>query len=292
MSNATNDERHAVEQIVATKAYVNNPELLPWYTKDLEEPKPDVKALFQNYSNIPEIEVVTHIKKIRDEAFKVFPYPCLGNWGFLNFSIQANPAYDEVLDRVKNGEYFLDLGCCMGQDIRKLVNDGAVSENTYASDVTKNFWDPYGYDLFCDRDTLKTRFVQADIFDEGSELKALDGKIDIVNAASFFHLFDWDGQVKAAKRVVDLLKPSSGSLILGRQGGKPEAGSFAHVMKDLTAWWHNPESWARMWKQVGEETDTEWEVQSVLGEEDLTKRMKTNLVPAGTGFMTFTVRRL
>jgi hypothetical protein len=98
--------------------------------------------------------------------------------------------------------------------------------------------------------------------------------------------------VKAAKRAVQLLKPVSGSLIVGRQGGKPEAGSFAHVMKEMTAFWHNPESWAKMWKQVGDETGTDWEVQAVLGEEDLSKRMKTSLVPAGTRFMTFTIRRL
>ena len=97
----------------------------------------------------------------------------------------------------------------MAQDIRKLVNDGAPSENTYASDVKKDFWD-WGYHLFLDKETLKTCFFEADIFNAESELKQLDGKIDVVNAASFFHLFDWDGQVKAAKRVVQLLKPVSG----------------------------------------------------------------------------------
>lgn len=135
----------------------------------------------------------------------------------------------------------IDLGCCMGQDIRKLVHDGAPSENTVASDVTENFWEPYGFDLFLDRESLKTRFIKADIFAENSELDQLDGKINIVNAASFFHLFDWDGQIKAAKRVVKLLEPTSGSLIVGRQGGKPEAGSFGHLTKEMTAWWHNPE---------------------------------------------------
>ena len=209
----------------------------------------------------------------------------------MNFSIGVNPAYQEVLSRIKSGEKFLDLGCCMGQDIRKLVHDGAPSEHMYASDLKKNFWG-IGYDMFLDKSTLQTQFVEADIFDTDSALKQMDGKMDVINAASFFHLFDWDQQVKAAKRAVQLLKPVSGSLIVGRQGGKPEAGSFAHVMKEMTAFWHNPESWAKMWKQVGDETGTDWEVQAVLGEEDLSKRMKTCLVPAGTRFMTFTIRRV
>ncbi|EUC31637.1 hypothetical protein COCCADRAFT_27694 [Bipolaris zeicola 26-R-13] len=289
--NATQEERSAVEQIIATKAYVDNPELLPWYTKDVEEPEPAVRDLFENYSKVPSTDVVTHIKHVRDEAFKIFPYPCLGNWGFLNFSIGVGPAYQEVVRRIKDGEQFLDLGCCMGQDIRKLVHDGVPSTNTYASDLKKTFWD-LGYDMFLDKPTLKTQFLEADIFDADSQLKQLNGNIDIINAAAFFHLFDWDDQFKAAKRVVQLLKPVPNALIVGRQGGQPESGTFAHVMKDQTAFWHNPESWKDIWKQVGEETGTKWKVDAVLGEEDLSKRMKTRLVPAGTRFMTFTIRRV
>ncbi|KAF1946018.1 hypothetical protein EJ02DRAFT_395360 [Clathrospora elynae] len=288
---AVQQERNAVEQTIVTKAYVDDPELLPWYTKELEEPKPATRELFEKYSKLPSAGVVLHIKQVRDEAFKIFPYPCLGNWGFLNFTIGEGPAYQEVLRRIKDGGKFLDLGCCMGQDIRKLVHDGAPSENTYASDLKKNFWD-FGYDMFADTSTLKTPFTEADIFDANSELKQLDGKMDIINAAAFFHLWNWDDQVKAAKRAVQLLKPVPGSLIIGRQGGKPEASSMAHVMKGVTVFWHNPESWTKMWEQVGNETGTEWKVEATLGEVDLSKMMKTNLVPAGTRFMTFTIRRL
>ena len=215
----------------------------------------------------------------------------MGNWGFLNFSVGEGPAYQEVLTRIKSGEQYLDLGCCMGQDLRKLVHDGAPSENTYASDLKKDFWD-FGYEMFLDKSSLQTHFVQADIFDADSQLKELDGMIDIVNAASFFHLFGRDEQVKAAKRVVQLLKPKAGSLIIGRQGGRADAGGIVHEGKLMTAFWHNPDSWMELWKQVGQETSTEWKVEAALGPEDLSKRMKTNLVPSGTRFMTFTIRRL
>jgi hypothetical protein len=65
------DERRSVEQIVATKAYVENPELLPWYTRELEEPSPETRDLFEGYSKIPGADIVTHIKRVRDEAFTV-----------------------------------------------------------------------------------------------------------------------------------------------------------------------------------------------------------------------------
>jgi hypothetical protein len=162
----------------------------------------------------------------------------------------------------------------------------------YASDLKKNFWD-FGYDMFLDKSTLKTRFTEADIFDNASQLKQMNGQIDIVNAASFFHLFNWDDQVKAAKRTVQLLKPVPGSLIIGRQGGRVEAGSLVHsTVKEMSAFWHSVKSWEKLWEQVGQETGTEWKVDGVLGEEDLSKRMKTKLVPDGTRFLTFTIRRV
>jgi SAM-dependent methyltransferase len=285
------DIREKLAHWVETKRYIEEPEILPWYKKELNEIKPQTRDLFEQYSSIAPAEVESHIKKVRDEAFKVFPYPCVGNWGFLNLSVAEAPAYNEVLERVKSGDQYLDIGCCMGQDIRKLIHDGAPQENLYGSDLRKDFWN-IGYDLFLDKSTLTTKFIEADVFDTDSHLKELNGKLSIVHAASFFHLFDWDGQVKAAKRVIELLKAEPGVMVFGRQGGKAEAGSFVHVKKDQTAYWHNAESWAKLWKQVGDETGSKWEVDATLGEEDLTKRMNAQIVPVGTRFMTFTIRRL
>ncbi|KAF2028655.1 hypothetical protein EK21DRAFT_101686 [Setomelanomma holmii] len=281
-----------IGKILETKEYVDNPEILPWYRKELTEIKPRTRELLETYSKIPSADVESHVHKVRDSAFRVFPYPCLGNWGFLNLNIADSPVYPEVLERIKKGELYLDIGCCMGQDTRKLVSDGAPPENVFASDLKGEFWD-IGHDLFLDKDTLGVKFIQADVLDADSGLKELNGKLSLVLAHSFFHLFSWDDQVKAAKRVVELLKPEPGVMIFGRQGAKPNAGSFAKINTLHTAYWHNVESWAKMWEQVGEETDTKWEVNSSLGEEDVTSRLRmSSLVPVGTRHMTFTVRRL
>jgi hypothetical protein len=65
------EERSRVEEVVATKAYVEDPELLPWYTKELEEPSPATRDLFEGYSRVPPADMITHIKRVRDEAFSV-----------------------------------------------------------------------------------------------------------------------------------------------------------------------------------------------------------------------------
>lgn len=182
----------------------------------------------------------------------------------------------------------------MGQDIRKLVHDGAPSENTYASDLKAQFWD-IGYDLFLDKSSLKTTFIEADVFDDTSGLQQLAGKLDIVHAASFFHLFDWDGQVAAAKKIVGLLNPASDSLVLGRQAGRAEAGDFtSEVERTKNRFWHNPESWAKLWKQVGDETGTEWKVQAEFDDRVDLFRQRAGMaefIPHDTKFMRFVIRK-
>lgn len=209
-------------------------------------------------------------------------------------NIQKSAAYDEVLQRIQNGEQYLDIGCCIGQDIRKLVYDGAPSENMYASDLKGQFWD-IGYELFLDKSSLKATFVEADIFDDNSGLQQFTNKFDIIHAASFFHLFDWDGQVAAAKKIISLLNPGSKSLILGRQAGRTEAGDFtAQVEQTKSRYWHNPESWAKLWKQVGHETGTEWKVEADFDDRTDLFRNKCGMadfIPQDTKFMSFIVRK-
>ncbi|KAJ8119119.1 hypothetical protein OPT61_g7 [Boeremia exigua] len=252
-----------VRQHLKDMTWVDQPEVLPWYVKDLTDLQPTTKELFETYSKVPPDEVVSHITQIRNKAFKIFPYPCLGHWGFLNLNIQKSNAYDEVVQRIKDGEQYLDVGCCLGQDIRKLVYDGAPSENLYASDLKGQFWD-IGYEMFLDKSSLKATFVEADILDSKSAVQQLTGKLDIVHAASFFHLFDWNDQIAAAKVIVGLLNTSSSNLILGRQIGRVEAGNFTVQIEqqNKTRYWHNLESWTRLWKQVGDETGTKWKVEA------------------------------
>lgn len=71
IQNPVEEERSRVERVVATREYVDDPALLPWYTTNLEEPQPETRDLFEQYSKIPPADVVPHIKQVRDEAFKI-----------------------------------------------------------------------------------------------------------------------------------------------------------------------------------------------------------------------------
>ncbi|KAJ6015558.1 hypothetical protein N7540_010149 [Penicillium herquei] len=261
-----------------------DPRELPWYRTDLEEVQQPAKTILVNYSKIQPDEVLQHVKD-------VFPYPCIGAFRFLDMSIPQSPAYPEILERLKSGQKLLDVGCAVGQELRHLVYDGVPSENIYASDLRQDFFD-IGYDLFADRSTLKSQFIVSDIFDDNSDLvKQLSNDLDIINAASFFHLFSWDQQITVAKRVVSLLRAQPGSLLIGRHVGRidpadPEDKTVEHYR-------HNIETWKKLWKQVSAETGTEWEVEAWMEEwAGVDQIMKTFLEGMETYKLKFIVKRV
>ncbi|KAM0520714.1 hypothetical protein ACHAPE_003112 [Trichoderma viride] len=184
--------------------------------------------------------------------------------------------YQEVLERVRNGENFMDLGCCFGQEIRQLVHDGAPSANTYGYDLWGDFLSIV-YELFKDKDRLQTAFIAADIFDDSSLLVELTGKMNIIYVGDFFHLFSLEEQEKAATRVAHLLAPQSGSLIIGRQSGSETAEEYSRA-GDTSRRKHfqrNPQSWKELWARIGEKSGTRW-----LAEVDLCPEFKfKSIVP-------------
>lgn len=93
-----------------------------------------------------------------------------------------------------NGHQLVDLGCAFAQDIRQLVFNGVPAKNIHGVELEQEFVNlgyDLGYDLFFDKEHLSSEFLIADIFGKDSALENLDGKIDIVYASNFFHLFGW-----------------------------------------------------------------------------------------------------
>jgi hypothetical protein len=53
-----------IAEYIKTKRYVEEPDLLPWYKKNVQEIKPRTRKLLETYSNIPAAEVELHVKKV------------------------------------------------------------------------------------------------------------------------------------------------------------------------------------------------------------------------------------
>lgn len=131
------------------------------------------------------------------------------------------------------------------------AQDGIPTSNLYGSDLRPEFWD-LGFDLFCDKDFFKAHFLAADIFAAESPLDTLDGSVDIIQASSFFHLFSRDDQLRAGAKCMKLLKQKQGSMIVGRQMGRPDAANLGHVTTGNKAYWHDEESFHTLWKEIGD----------------------------------------
>ncbi|KAI4191032.1 MAG: hypothetical protein LQ346_004818 [Caloplaca aetnensis] len=144
-------------------------------------------------------------------------------------------------------QLFLDRGCCLEQDLRKLVFEGVPSEDLYGLVGGRGAID-LGYDLFKDYAALKSRFNVEDIFHADSkkgngdlngnawagkwkpststDLASLENRMSITAANSFFHLYNYFDWLRLAKRGVQLLASGRGSLILGCQVGSTQPGEY------------------------------------------------------------------
>ncbi|KAH7402868.1 hypothetical protein BKA66DRAFT_404384 [Pyrenochaeta sp. MPI-SDFR-AT-0127] len=244
------------ESVESTKAawFEENP------TESQTLPAP-TRHILETYSGIPTNEVFNHVVKLRDEAWKVFPYPCIGQFRFMEPSFAGLEEYDEVVERLCKGQKLLDMACCFGQTTRELVVGGAPAVNIYGCDLQPGFIE-LGYELFKDREKLQSKFLIADIFDSNSALADLKGHFDMVYAGSFFHLWGREGQVKASKAVAALLRPEPGSMILGRQVGAVEAAE--QISPTGTMYRHNVASFKKMWKEVGDDLGVTFTVEATL----------------------------
>ncbi|KAL4735229.1 hypothetical protein BDV11DRAFT_212181 [Aspergillus similis] len=230
-----------------------------WYQAALNKVPDIAREIFRDYSGIPEDQITAHVHRVRDQAWDILPFPCIGLFRFLDFPAYLQPVYPEVLSRIKSGETFLDLGCCFGQDIRKLVHDGAPGENLIGVDTEPRFLE-LGYQLFKDKDRLKAHFLTGDVLADDF-LAEWCGKIDIIFLGSFLHLFSFEQQKAIVVQLSRLLRGKN-SLVFGRHLATTGRGG---TLKENACGWslyhHSEETIRQLW-----ETDAsgKWEVTSEL----------------------------
>ncbi|KAG6861459.1 hypothetical protein C0995_016550 [Termitomyces sp. Mi166 len=216
----------------------------------------DELVFFQEQTGIrDEQELKQHIVAVQEKAYE----------------ISRLPPYHKALALLKKypDALFLDIACCFGNDIRKIVADGWPVKNAIASDLHRAYW-KYGHELFRSTpETFPAAFIQGDAFDSTiisprepfyapeeptlldlplkslTSLTPLQGRLNVCHASSFFHLFDEAGQLQLARQLATLLSPATGSVIFGSHGGKQEKGFIASAGRSMFC--HSPESWKELW---------------------------------------------
>jgi SAM-dependent methyltransferase len=178
-----------------------------------------------------------------------------------------HPLYNTIVSRTKNGDRVLDLGCGLGQNMRKLVLDGAPRESVFGADVSEELV-KCGTEYFRDGDTPFMCFI-GDILaqkeDAPNSLDMAKGQFDIVYASMFYHLWSYPTQLRASIATVTLLKPQSGSVICGWQLGASPAVEIQRNLEEsrkehTTMFRHDEGSFRELWEEVGRETASKWKV--------------------------------
>ncbi|KAH9925732.1 uncharacterized protein B0H18DRAFT_876948 [Fomitopsis serialis] len=202
-----------------------------------------------------------------------YPYPCILGFHHVALMMSGNPIYPAVLKSGKRGDtVFLDLGCCMGTDVRKLVHDGYPAASVLGCDLRQEYID-LGYKLYRDQESSSIRFFTSDIFDvplsftqpatrlEGlagtkiASLSQLIGSLTHIYIGAVFHLFDEATQYAIALRLATLLKRERGAVIFGRHRGLEQEGMIDDHL-GRTRYGHSERSWPVLWKKVFTEAES------------------------------------
>ncbi|KIJ29313.1 hypothetical protein M422DRAFT_269263 [Sphaerobolus stellatus SS14] len=83
-----------------------------------------------------------------------------------SFKVGKHPAYKDALALGKDrpGSIYFEMGCCSGNDVRKVVSDGYPIENVIGSDPEEEFW-KIGHNFFrTSTETFPVPFLAGDVF--------------------------------------------------------------------------------------------------------------------------------
>ncbi|KAL4745198.1 hypothetical protein BDW72DRAFT_208395 [Aspergillus terricola var. indicus] len=173
---------------------------------------PRLRAILLRWSGLHDEELLPHLSAIRAQALPLGEYPCIGPWMFLLPGLAAFPRFPQILDQTRQTDgIILDLGCGLGQDLRLLAAHGVPTNQMWALDVEPRLWE-LGYDLLRDRGRMAAGFIHGDFLQLAST-SLRRGKLNLVIAAQLLHLFDWDKQLAASKKIVNLSSP--GTMLVG-----------------------------------------------------------------------------
>ncbi|KAI0746831.1 hypothetical protein C8Q80DRAFT_1271667 [Daedaleopsis nitida] len=235
-------------------------------------------------------ELRERIMDVQKRAYEKYPYPCIRGFHFVNLFMAANSIYPSVLAAGKSGDtLFLDLGCMMGTDVRKLVYDGYPAARILGCDLRPDYIE-LGYILFRDKETCPIRFITSNVFDLSpsatptesreltsiTDLSQLYGSLTHIYTGALFHLFDKETQHALALRLATLLKKTSGAVIFGRHQGLEQEGYIDdHLGRNRYG--HSAESWPFLWKTVFTEVVGAELAQNVVVQADLTEGFGPNV---------------
>jgi len=180
-----------------------------------QEGKVDL-SFIMTFANVDEGEAS---KRVEDTVKAVeashHVYQCIAGRRFASPRIQQHPAYSKVKGLLANNDCrFLELGCCFGTDVRKLIQDGLSPSRLVVSDLHGDYW-KIGLEVLF-RDSLSLPCVWADLVDpltDVTKIPQFSQPFSVVSAQAMLHVFAKQQSRTFLTIVHTLLKP--GGILTG-----------------------------------------------------------------------------
>jgi SAM-dependent methyltransferase len=183
---------------------------------------PDCERLFKEYCNLTtKTEIENRLIEAQNKGLKTYPYRCIQEFRFSEPRIWKHPFYLKLLEAKESlgDKTFLDIGCCMGTDLRSLVIDNLFKpKNLYGVDIEETFIN-VGFDLFQDKNKFEATFFLGNFLKDSDPFQIQKhGQYDYVYCGSVFHLLSNFEETKIlASRAYEAIK--SGGVFFGRTTG-------------------------------------------------------------------------
>jgi hypothetical protein len=172
----------------------------------------------------------------------------------------------------------LDLGACLGQDLRTLACDGARLSSLHGADLFPAF-EAAGQALFRDQDRFdSSHFITGDIFAYTDDLAKSRGSWDVIHIAMFLHVFPLDSQEKACENMLRLLKNVPHSIVFGTQTGRLDTGELVlqppmcETEEHKTSCRQSKETMKEMWEKVVRSAYIKVQIWTEYDEKDAAER--------------------
>jgi len=237
----------------------------------------DMHARFSATQGEGENQVLERISVARKEARKIQAFTCITEYIFAEPRVDVHFFYDRFLKETREATRapsFIDVGCCVGTDIRKMIYDGLAPSNITGLDIESRFYN-IGLSLFNQTPrSFGIRFVQADILsvDFYTRYAHLAGQFDYVHSANVIHLFDADTQHRFAQVLSFLCKP--GGIIWGRQVGESDDSATRGLKIEGKGHRFTANEFRRMWLD-----STGWDQIDIEFESRLVRYEEMRLLP-------------
>jgi hypothetical protein len=181
-------------------------------------------------SKVEEREAVEHIVRIwRQVKERLHTYRCVQSLAFLIPKLHKFQAYSKLMAIYAEHKAVkvADVGCCFGQDVRKLVLDGIPPAMIWAIDVTGGYWTA-GRELYREVgdnvsahaaahgiDKVHTNFCDLCAVSISDDVKTdiVNGSFDCVISKNVFHVLSFAQSERLVLRMGQMLK--SGGFVMG-----------------------------------------------------------------------------